>query len=316
MTQQMVTSATCPECGGKELVNDMQVGEAVCHDCGLVIQGTMMDRGPEWRAFTFQERQSKPRAGAPVLYSRFDKKLSTTMDVNRDAFGRSLPAETRRQMWRLRKWHFRARLHESKARNLMQAMNELERLAQKLHIPSSVQETAAVFYRKALSKNLVRGRCIASVTAAALYAACRFTKTPRTLVEVTEASIKDKRELSRCYRLLLRRLRIQMPIDAPLDYVAKIAERAGATAATEGLAARIVREARKKHLTCGKDPSGLAGAAVYIASQLTGERLTQTELSRAANVTEVTIRNRKKELIRRLNIDSAPTAFEVKHELP
>jgi transcription initiation factor TFIIB len=100
-----------------------------------------------------------------------------------------------------------------------------------------------------------------------------------------------------------------MPIDSPLDYVAKIAEKAGAMSTTEGLAARIVTEARRKHLTCGKDPSGLAGAAVYIASQLTGERLTQTELSRAANVTEVTIRNRKKELMERLQLKRGRANF-------
>jgi transcription initiation factor TFIIB len=310
MTQQTMTSSACPECGSKELVQDMQVGEAVCHGCGLVVRGTMISRGPEWRAFTLQEKQSKPRTGAPILYSRFDKSLSTTMKVNKDAFGRPLPAETRRQMLRLRKWHFRANMYDSKARNLMQAMNELERLTQKLHIPPSVQETAALFYRKALSQNLVRGRCIVSIAAAALYLACRFTKTSRTLTEVAAVSLKDKKELSRCYRLLLRRLHIRMPVDSALDYVPKIAEKAGASAQTEGLAARLVRQARKEHLTSGKDPSGLAGAAVYIASQLTGERLTQAELSKAANVTEVTIRNRKKDLIRGLDINSAPIAFD------
>ena len=169
-----------------------------------------------------------------------------------------------------------ASIHDSKARNLMHAMNEPERLTQKLHIPQSVQETAAVFYRKAL---------------------------------IAEVSIKDKKELSRCYRLLLRRLHIRMPADSALDYVSKIAEKAGASAQTEGLAARLIRQAREKHLTSGKDPSGLAGAAIYVASQLTGERLTQTELSRAANVTEVTIRNRKKDLIKGLNINSASVVF-------
>ncbi len=305
MTQQVITYSKCPECGSESLIKDLQTGEAVCYNCGLVIRETLLNRGPEWRAFTLEEKLSRPRTGAPTLYSRYDKGLSTVIRINKDAFGRPLPSKTKRQMWRLRKWHVRSRIHESKARNLMQAMNELERLTQKLHIPTSVQETAAVFYRKALDKNLVRGRCIASITAAALYAACRFTETPRTLKEITEASIKDRKELSRCYRLLLERLDIRMPIESPLDYVAKIAGKAGASATTEGVATRIVTRAQKAHLTSGKDPSGLAGAAVYIASQLTGERLTQTELSRAADVTEVTIRNRKKELVQKLDMNSA-----------
>lgn len=302
MTQQLITYSTCPECGSESLVKDMQIGEAVCCTCGLVIRDTIIDRGPEWRAFTLQEKQSRPRTGAPTLYSRYDKGLSTVIKIDKDAFGRPLPSKTKRQMWRLRRWHIRSRMHESKARNLMQAMNELERLVQKLHIPTSVQETAAVFYRKALNKNLVRGRCIASIIAAALYAACRFTKTPRTLKEIAEASIRDKKELSRCYRLLLRRLDIKMPIDDPLDYVTKIAEKAGASTKTQGLAARIVREAKRRHITSGKDPSGLAASALYIASQTTNEKLTQTKISRAANVTEVTIRNRKTELRKKLHL--------------
>jgi len=302
MTQQLTTHRKCPECGSENLVKDMQIGEAVCCNCGLVIRDTIMDRGPEWRAFTLQEKQSRPRTGAPTLYSRFDKGLSTVIRIDKDAFGRPLPSKTKRQMRRLRKWHIRAGVHESKARNLMQAMNELERLTQKLHLSTSVQETASVFYRKALNRNLVRGRCIVSIIAAALYAACRFTKTPRTLNEIAEASIKDKKELSRCYRLLLRRLDIRMPIDEPLDYVAKVGDKAGASTKTQGLAARIVREAKRKHITSGKDPSGLAAAALYIASRMVDDDLTQLELSKAANVTEVTIRNRKKELRRKLQL--------------
>jgi transcription initiation factor TFIIB len=302
MTQQLTTYRKCPECGSENLVKDMQIGEAVCCNCGLVIRDTIMDRGPEWRAFTLQEKQSRPRTGAPALYSRFDKGLSTVIRINKDAFGRPLPSKTKRQMWRLRKWDIRARIHESKARNLMQAMNELDRLTQKLHISTSVQETASVLYRKALNQNLVRGRCIASIIAAALYAACRFTKTPRTLNEIADASIKDKKELSRCYRLLLRRLDIRMPVDDPLDYVAKVADKAGASTKTQGLAARIVREAKRKHITSGKDPSGLAAAALYIASRIVNDDLTQLELSKAADVTEVTIRNRKKELRKKLQL--------------
>ncbi len=302
MTQQLITYSTCPECGSKTLFKDMQIGEAVCHNCGLVIRDTMLNPGPEWRAFTSQERQSKPRNGPPSLYSHYDKGLSTEIKINKDAFGRPLPSKTKRQMWRLRKWHIRARIHESKARNLMHAMNELQRLAQKLHIPSSVRETASLFYRKAFNKNLVRGRCIVSIMAAALYAACRFTKTPRTLKEIADASIKDRKELSRCYRLLLKRLDIKMPINDPIDYVIKIAGKARASTETQGLAARIVRKAKRKHITSGKDPSGLAAAALYMASQMTNDKLTQNELSKAANITQVTIRNRKKELRRKLKL--------------
>jgi transcription initiation factor TFIIB len=56
-------------------------------------------------------------------------------------------------------------------------------------------------------------------------------------------------------------------------------------------------------LTSGRGPAGIAAAATYIASLLTDERRTQGEIAKGAHVTEVTIRNRYKELTQRLNIE-------------
>src|ERR1035441_10024877 len=71
----------------------------------------------------------------PTSYSIHDKGLSTTISqVDRDAFGRKLPLSTRLQMWRLRKWQIRSRVHSSTDRNLAQAMAELERLSSKVNI--------------------------------------------------------------------------------------------------------------------------------------------------------------------------------------
>ena len=118
----------CPECGGKNLVHDYDTGETICGECGLVLFEQMLDKGPEWRAFTQQEKASRSRVGMPTSYSIHDKGLSTTISqVDRDAFGRKLPLSTRLQMWRLRKWQIRSRVHSSIDRNLSQAMSELER---------------------------------------------------------------------------------------------------------------------------------------------------------------------------------------------
>ena len=149
--QRLIQKGLCPECGSPELVLDREMGEIVCSKCGLVILDEVLNRSPEWRAFTLEEKRSKRRVGAPTTYSHFNKGLSTVMWVNRDAFGRPLSPKVRRQMWRLRRWHIRSRMRTSDGRNLMQAMGELERLSGKLHISSFVQETAAVIYRKALS---------------------------------------------------------------------------------------------------------------------------------------------------------------------
>ncbi len=304
MSQKLTVHIRCPECGGLHIIKDTEIGEFACSDCGLVVKGKILDGGPEWRAFTPEEKQTKSRVGRPNKYSVYDKGLSTTIEIGRDAYGRRLPPKVRRQMWRLRKWQIRAKVYGTTNRNLLYAMMELERLSEKLHVPSSVQEMAAVIYRKALGKDLIRGRCITAIVAAALYAACRYTKIPRTLNEVAEASVRKRGELAKCYRLLVRTLGIQMPPDDPLDYVSKIGEKAGVSSRTQGIAMKIIREAKRKHVTSGKDPSGLAAAALYIASQFKNEMVTQSELSRAADVTQVTIRNRKKELVEKLGLEA------------
>lgn len=310
MLKQTVTYTTCPECESKNLVMDIERGELVCKDCGLVIEENILHQGAEWTAFTQQERKSRERVGVPTRYSQFDKGLSTTIRVDRDAFGRPLSPNVKREMWRLRRWQTRSKVHASQDRNLMMAMGELRRLSEKLHIPSSVQEMAAVIYRKALGRGLVKGRTIPAIVAGSLYAACRFTKTPRTLKELAETSLREEKEISRAYRLIVEDLQMEMPIDDPMDYATKIAEKAGVSSDVEGLAIKIIRDAKNNHATMGKDPSGLAAAALYIASRLKKEKMTQKRLAKAAGSTEVTVRNRTKGLMKRLGLVIRPRGVE------
>ena len=294
----------CPECTSKNLVHDYDTGETICGDCGLVLYEQMFDKGPEWRAFTLQEKTSRSRVGAPTSLSIHDKGLSTTISqIDRDAFGRKLPIATRLQMWRLRKWQIRSRVHSSIDRNLAQAMGELDRLSGSVYLPLQIREKAAVIYRRALDKGLVRGRSINAVMAAAIYASCRQTGTPRTLREIAEASLVDKKDVSRCYRLLLQELAIKMPIADSLTYISKIAEKTGISGKTQGAAIAILREARLKRFSAGKDPMGLAAATLYIACLQNNEKKTQKDIAEASGVTEVTVRNRYKCLKRELHLE-------------
>jgi transcription initiation factor TFIIB len=301
--QKQQLAEKCPECLGDNLVHDYDTGETICGDCGLVLYDQMVDKGPEWRAFTVQEKTSRSRVGMPTSYSIHDKGLSTTISqVDRDALGRKLPLSTRLQMWRLRKWQIRSRVHSSVDRNLSQAMGELDRLSGQVSIPQAVKEQAAIIYRKALDKGLVRGRTIAGVAAASLYAACRKKGTPRTLREISEASLVDKKDVARCYRLLLQELEFHMPVSDPLTYVSKIAEKNGISGRTQGAAIALLREAKRRRVASGKDPMGMAAAALYITCLQNNEKITQKDIADAANVTEVTVRNRYKALKKQLNI--------------
>lgn len=294
----------CPECNSTNLIEDYDQGEIVCHECGLVLTEQTLNQGPEWRAFTQEERNSRGRVGVPISFSVHDKGLSTVIDrVNRDAYGRQLPLNTRLEMLRLRKWQIRTRIHSSVDRNLAQAMAELDRLTDRLHIPASVKERAAIIYRKALESGLVRGRSIVAIAAASLYAACRATETPRTLKEVAADSRIKKKDVARCYRLLLRELDIKMPVEDPIRCVSKIASKADISMKTQRGAIKILKEAQRRGIAAGKDPMGLAAAALYVACVLEGEKKTQKDIAEVANVTEVTVRNRYKGLKEALGLN-------------
>lgn len=296
-TRKIGKVTNCPECGRTDLVEDYDLGEITCHDCGLVLSENSLNQGPEWRAFTKEEKDERGRVGLPTSFSIHDKGLSTVIDrVNRDAYGRQLPLATRLDMLRLRKWQIRMRVHSSADRNLAQAMAELDRLTDVLHIPASIKERAALVYRKVLDNGLVRGPSIAAMTAASLYAACRMSETPRTLKDVSAASRIRKKDVARCYRLLVRILELRMPVEDPVKRISKIATNVKITMQTQQRAIKIVNEAKKQGIVAGKDPMGLAAASLYVACVLEGEKKTQREIAEAANVTEVTVRNRYKGL--------------------
>jgi transcription initiation factor TFIIB len=302
--RRLMKVTNCPECGSPNLVEDYDLGEVICQACGLVLSEHAINRGPEWRAFTKEEKEQRGRVGIPTSFSIHDKGLSTVIDhVNRDAFGRQLPLARRLEMLRLRKWQIRTRVHSSVDRNLAQAMAELDRLTDRIHVPAPIKERAAVIYRKALDSGLVRGRSIAAIAAASLYAACRHSETPRTLKEVSAASRIRKKDVARCYRLLLRELDMKMPVEDPVKCVSKIASKVDISMQTQRRAFDILKEARKRGMVAGKDPMGLAAASLYVACVLEGEKKTQKEIAEVANVTEVTVRNRYKNLKESLGLN-------------
>jgi transcription initiation factor TFIIB len=297
-------SSLCPECGSRKIIQDGGSGETVCEGCGLVIAEPAINTGPEWRAFTQKEIETRTRVGLPLSFSVHDKGLSTTIGpIDRDALGKRIPQETKYKMLRLKRWNTRARRNASVDRNLAHALGELQKTSEKLHIPSIVQERAALIYRKALKKGVIRGRSISSMVLASLYVACRMTQTPRTLDEVARHSPLDKKDIARCYRILLKELNLRTPVPNAQLRVPKIASDVELGEETQRMALEILGEAERLKITGGKAPMGMAAAALYLACRMNGENRTQKMLAEASGVTEVTIRNRYTELKRLLDLD-------------
>ncbi|RAW45948.1 transcription initiation factor IIB 2 [Halorubrum sp. 48-1-W] len=290
-------TTSCPECTGR-LVTDTEHGETVCEDCGLVVEEDSVDRGPEWRAFDSAERDSKSRVGAPTTNMMHDKGLSTNIGwQDRDGYGKSLSSRQRRQMQRLRTWNERFRTRNSKERNLKQALGEIDRMASALGLPDNVRETASVIYRRALSENLLPGRSIEGVATAALYAAARQVGNPRSLDEFTAVSRVDKMELTRTYRYVVRELGLEVQPADPESYVPRFVSRLELPEEVERLARELLKSAKEEGITSGKSPVGLAASAVYAAALLSNRKVTQSQVSEVADISEVTIRNRYKELL-------------------
>jgi transcription initiation factor TFIIB len=291
---------SCPECGSTNIVEDPSRGELICLKCGLVIKEEMIDTGQEWRAFDSEQMSKRARGGAPLTFTKHDKGLTTEIGKGLGELYK-VPARKRAQYYRLTKWH--KRLIKSKDRNLSFALSELQRIVSFLNLPRSIHERIARYYEEAVNKGLVRGRSIESVIAALTYAVSREFGSPRTLDEISEASGVEKREIGRTYRYVSRELAIRILPADPITFVPRFCSMLGLSDKVQAKSIEILKKAKKHDITSGKGPTGVAAAAIYIACVLVGEKRTQREVADIVGVTEVTIRNRYKELIEKLGIE-------------
>jgi len=289
----------CPECGGINLFWNKEKGEVICKECGLVVEEKMVDFGQEWREFDDDSASKRRRTGAPMTYTQYDRGLGT--EVGRKADLYQLGNKNRNKFFRLRKWQYR--ISTAIERNLKLALAELKRVSSYLKLPESVDEESARIYTLAVQRGLVRGRSMESVVAGSLYAACRRHDVPRTLDELSEASGIDKKEIGRTYRFVTRELGITILPSNPADYIARFASSLKLSAETQSKSIEILEKAQKAELTSGRGPTGIAAAALYVSALIHGEKRTQREVADVAGVTEVTIRNRYKELLDELDLE-------------
>src|SRR3989344_4166521 len=296
----------CPECDSINLTYDPQRGEVICNDCGLLVEEKMVDTGHEVHA-QFDRSEKKSRGGAPLSIQKFDKGLTTNVGEISDIY--RLEGKQTRKFLRLKKWQ--ERVSTSIERNLRLAMAELRRVASFLSLPRVVGDEAARVYNFVLQRGLVRGRSMESVIAACIYAACRSYNIPRTLDEIAQASDMERKEIGRTYRFIIRRLAIKVTPSSPNDYISRFSSILHLSPKTQNHALRILKKASNEELTSGRGPAGIAAAALYVAALLNDEKKTQREVADVAGITEVTIRNRYKELIDKLGLEDKMKINEI-----
>ena len=257
-----------------------------------------MDPNPEWRTFSEEEWVVKSRVGIPSFLAIHDKGLATTIDGSlKDAFGRRFTASEKKRIKRMKLWDKRTQRQPSYV-NLWRAFSELNILADKLNVGSAILEKAAYVYRKALKDDLIRGRSILAIIAAALYIACRSAGTPKSLKDIASVSRVSNKDIAKSFRLLIKELNLELPVLDPIKKISGIASKVGVSEKVARRAIGILQKAKQSYTSEGKNPQGLAATALYIACTLEGVSITQKEIAIAAGVTEVTIRNRNKGLRR------------------
>jgi len=300
----------CPECNSINLVYDDQRGEVICQDCGLVVEEKIVDTGQETHG-QFDKSEKKGRGGAPISMQKFDKGLTTNVGEISDIY--KLESGQTRKFLRLKKWQ--ERVSTSIERNLRLAMAELRRVASFLNLPSVVRDEASRIYNFVLQRGLVRGRSMESVIAACIYAACRSYNIPRTLDEIAAASDVERKEIGRTYRFVIRKLDIKVTPSSPKDYISRFASILHLSPKTQNEALKILKKADISELTSGRGPAGIAAAALYVAALINEEKKTQREVADVAGITEVTIRNRYKELIEKLALEDKLKLKEAEEKL-
>ena len=288
----MYSSASCSECKLDHLVSDPESGETVCHLCGIVIEEKMQ----ETKIQSYEEG-STSRGIEPSSLASHDMGLSTLIGItDRDGKGQTIDPSIHSAMQRLKTWNYRIQLETSKDRNLKSAFEKLQNLKDKLNLSEMIIETAAYIYRKALIKELPRGRSIDSVIAAAAYIAIGKTPIPVSLKEISQASNIRQKTIARMVRLISSELDIMIPLVDIKSYVTKIGNIAGLSEKTKREAIKTISQINDSQYLSGKNPMALAATILYIACSKTSEYISQDEIAKAAGVTDVTIRTRLKDM--------------------
>jgi transcription initiation factor TFIIB len=299
----------CSECGSQRHSRDYKRAEVVCSDCGLVMEDRIIDLGPDRTGFDNRQRMAREHTGPPATYIFHDMGISAVIDPrDYDAGGSPLKPQVRAQMDRLRKWDRRARISGSVERNLSYALSELDRVAGQLRLPRNVREAASLIYRRTVEKGLTRGRSMETAAASAIYISCRQFGIPRTLNEMTEVTRCNRKEIGKSYRVIVRDLGIHLPPVNATDYVPRFTSLLGLSGTTEIKAVEILRQVVNEGMGSGKSPAGTAAAAIYTACLQEDANRTQIEISEVAGVTEVTVRNRYKDIAEYLNLEAEPEA--------
>ena len=282
-------------------ITDSERGEIVCGGCGLILVQNMPDTSYEANGYTQEDFMKQTRTGPAISLTMHDKGLSTVIGTNKDSSGNALSNKTKYEFNRLRTWDQRSK--SRKTATLSKAFTLLHGMKTKLGIPDNVVENAAYIYRKTVSAKLTRGRTMASLISASLYAACRENNIPRTLDDIARAGNVERRILSRDLRTIIKKLGLNLNQYDTATFISRISNNMNLKEKTKRDAFEILESCQKEQITAGKHPVAQAAASLYISCLMNGEKISQKKFSVESGVSDVTIRNRAMLIKKTLKLD-------------
>jgi len=300
----ILQTQSCPECQAS-LVDDIQNGEIICSGCGVVVAEQMVDYGPETKSANLEDRMKLARATGQTTYSQHDLGITTEISIStKDFSGKTINHQVANQMHNLRKWQQRVRVSSPRERRLANVLSKLGETCDSLNLSKNVLETASMIYRNLDVHVEVKGKSVASITAATIYMACKQCDVVRSLEEICRGicapkDVKSKTKLAaKYYRTMVMEMgHVNAPVVTMDKYISKIANMTQTEVRVERLALEIAEKTKGSSISDGKAPNGIAAAYLYVASILLGQNVLQRDVSSIAGVTEVTIRNRCKEIL-------------------
>jgi transcription initiation factor TFIIB len=287
-------------CKKNEMITDAYTGEIACGSCGSVSSDQVVDLGSESVSLNSNNYLNNSRVGAKISLKMSDMGLSTIIEAkDRDVTGKSLSVENKRMFYRLRMWDRNSRSAIT-SKSFQKAFTLLDAMSSKLGLPESVVEETAYLFRKIAARKILAGRSTSAMLCATIYITCRITDTPRTLQDVVEAGNIKKKVLQRTYRFLAKELDISPEAYSPSEFVTRISKGLTLSEKTQRLAFKILDLCAKKQVSTSKNPMAMAAAAIYLASTINIERVSQSKISKISGISAVTIRERKKEIVKKI----------------
>ena len=295
----------CPECQST-IVDDVHNGERICSSCGIVVAEQMADFGPESKGANLEDKMRLARATGQTTLSQHDMGIATEISIaSTDYSGKKIDSATSNQMQRLGKWQKRVRVTSPRERRLTNVLGKISETCESCNLPKNVVETASMIYRSLDGKNIeVKGKSVISITVAVIYMACKQCHIVRSIDDISKTvclpiDVKAKTKLAAKYyrNLVLDMGSVVTPVVTMDKYISKIANLTKTDVKVERLALEMAQKTQNQNIADGKAPNGIASAYLYVASVLTGQNILQRDVSSISGITEVTIRNRVKEIL-------------------